>query len=84
MDIVREILADSDKGARRLLDEYVGRLTAAAISLCNDEVEAEDLVSETVDIAVRQIGSYRNEAVLFEWLFGGGNCKTSWVRSSVI
>jgi DNA-directed RNA polymerase specialized sigma24 family protein len=65
MDIVREILADSDKGARRLLDEYGGRLTAAAISLCNDEVEAEDLVSETVDIAVRQIGSYRNEAVLF-------------------
>ena len=70
MDIVHEILDDSDRGARRLIDEYGGRLTAAAISLCSNEAEAKDLVSETVDIAVRQIGSYRNEAVLFEWLFG--------------
>lgn len=39
MDIVHEILDDSDKGARRLIDEYGGRLTAAAISLCSNGVK---------------------------------------------
>ena len=70
MGIVSEILQDGEKGAKHLFDEYGGRLTAAALSLCGNEADAKDLVSETVDIAVRQIGSYRNEAVFFEWLCG--------------
>ena len=70
MGIVSEILQDGENGAKHLFDEYGGRLTAAALALCGNEADAKDLVSETVDIAVRQIGSYRNEAVFFEWLCG--------------
>ena len=54
----------------RLIDEYGGRLTAAAVSLCGNETDAKDLVWETVDIAVRQIRAYRGEAAVFEWLYG--------------
>ena len=70
MGIASEILDDSEKGAERLFAEYGSRLTAAAFVLCGNEVDAKDLVSETVDIAIRQIGTCRKESALFEWLYG--------------
>ena len=70
MNILDEIAGDAEKGAGRLIDKYGGRLTAAAVSLCGNETDAKDLVWETVDIAVRQIGAYRGEAAVFEWLYG--------------
>ena len=66
MVIASDILDDGEKGAKRLFEEYGSRLTAAAFVLCGNEVDAKDLVSETVDIAIRQIGSFRKESPLFE------------------
>ena len=70
MGIASDILDDSEKGAERLFEEYGSRLTAAAFVLCGNEVDAKDLVSETVEIAIRQIGTCRQESALFEWLYG--------------
>ena len=70
MNILDEIVGDVDNGAERLIDEYGGRLTAAAVSLCGNETDAKDLLWETVDIAIRQIRAYRGEAAVFEWLYG--------------
>ena len=70
MGIASDILDDNEKGAERLFEEYGSRLTAAAFVLCGNEVDAKDLVSETVDIAIRQIGTCRKESALFEWLYG--------------
>ena len=70
MGIASDILDDSEKGAERLFEEYGSRLTAAAFVLCGNEVDAKDLVSETVDIAIRQIGTCRKKSALFEWLYG--------------
>ena len=70
MGIANEILDDSEKGTERLFAEYGSRLTAAAFVLCGNEADAKDLVSETMDIAIRKLGSFRKESPLFEWLYG--------------
>ena len=70
MGIANDIFDDSEKGTERLFEEYGGRLMAAAFVLCGNEEDAKDLVSETVEIAIRQIGTCRQESALFEWLYG--------------
>ena len=71
MDVPVDIICDdSNKGAERLFEEYGSRLMASAVAACGNESTAEDLVWESIDIAVRQIKSYRLESGMFEWLHG--------------
>jgi len=70
MDVVDDIKDNGEEGAKRLYAEYGGRLMAAAVVLCGDTAHAEDLVSETMSIAVREIDKFRKEAPIFEWLYG--------------
>ena len=68
MGLIADIQDDLDRGAFRLIAEYRGRLMAEAVALCKDESTAEDLVSQTIDKAIRSIGSCRSEENLFAWM----------------
>ena len=69
MDIWREIEADAERGARRLVAECGDRLFAAAIMLCRDRAAAEDLVFRTLALAVRRICQYSECAPFYSWLY---------------
>jgi len=69
MDIWREIATNQESGARRLVAECGDRLLAAAIVLCQDRIEAEDLVFRTFTRAIRRIGQYREQAPFYSWLY---------------
>ena len=68
MGLIADIQDDLDRGAFRLIAEYRGRLMAEAVALCKDDSTAEDLVSQTIDKAIRSIGSCRSEENLFVWM----------------
>ena len=68
MDIVRDILEDREKGAKRLEAEYKERLYAVALRLGLDPTEAEGLVYRTIDEAVRGIEGYTEQSAFFAWL----------------
>lgn len=70
MDIVEQIRADREEGARRLAREYRPSLTAVAARLCADAAEAEGLVWRTMDEAVRRIGTLADPASFFAWMCG--------------
>ena len=69
MDIWQQIGADGEAGAKRLVSEYRDRLHAAAMLLCRNPADAEDLVFRTLERAVRRIGSYRPTGSFFAWLY---------------
>ena len=69
MDIWREIAANQESGAKRLVAECGDRLLAAAVVLCQDRAEAEDLVFRTFTRAVRRIRQYREHAPFYSWLY---------------
>ena len=55
MEIWQEIRKNGENGAKRLVSEYGNRLYAAAILLCADEHEAEELVFRTFDRVIDEI-----------------------------
>lgn len=64
-----EIKADCESGARRLVAEYGNRLYAAALLLCPNAQDAEDLVFRTFERAVSRIGQYKPQGEFFSWLY---------------
>ena len=69
MEVWKEIEANPERGARRLIDEYGNRLYAAAMVLCSNQADAEELVFRTLAQAVRKIAQYRGRAPFFSWLY---------------
>ena len=69
MDIWRELQNGGESGAQRLVSEYGDRLLSAAMLLCRDKGDAEDLVFRTLDRAIRKIGTYRPTGSFFAWLY---------------
>ena len=69
MDVWLEIRRNGESGAKLLVSEYGDRLFAAAMLLCGDAGDAEDLVFRTLDRAVRKIDSYRPTGSFFAWLY---------------
>ena len=69
MDIWREIAANQESGAKRLVAECGDRLLAAAVMLCHDRAEAEDLVFRTFTRAIGRIWQYREQAPFYSWLY---------------
>ena len=67
-DIVKEIMADREKGTARLVAEYKERLYSAALSLCHDTHEAEDLVFCTIERVLAKIASYQERESFYEWM----------------
>ena len=69
MEIWQEIRKNGEDGAKKLVSEYGNRLFAAAILLCADEHEAEELVFRTFDQAVKKIRQYEPTGEFFNWIY---------------
>lgn len=68
-NIWEELRTDRESGARRLVSEYGNRLYAAAILLCRNAADAEELVFRTLERAVARIGQYKPKGEFFSWLY---------------
>ena len=60
---------DCESGARRLVAEYGNRLYAAALLLCKNAADAEELVFRTFERAARHIAQYEPKGDFFSWLY---------------
>lgn len=69
MEIWQEIRKNGESGAKRLVSEYGNRLFAAAILLCSDASEAEELVFRTFERAIKKIGQYEPTGDFFSWIY---------------
>ena len=69
MEIWQEIRKNGENGAKKLVSEYGNRLFAAAILLCADEHEAEELVFRTFDRVIKKIRQYKPTGDFFNWIY---------------
>ena len=69
MEVWQEIRKDWERGAERLVAEYGNRLYAAAVLLCANAQDAEELVFRTFDQAVKKIRLFDPSRNFFTWLY---------------
>ena len=69
MEVWQEIRKDRERGAERLVAEYGNRLYAAAVLLCANDHDAEELVFRTFDQAVKKIRLFDSRRNFFTWLY---------------
>ncbi len=70
-DLVRRLKQGGDEKAVSLLVERYGpRLLTAATLLCGNPTDAQDLMIETLQKAVRAIDGFRESSSFFSWLYG--------------
>lgn len=68
MSLISEIRQDLDASALQLITEYRDRLFAEAVRLSADVSAAEDLVSRTLDKAIRNLESHHKDESVFGWM----------------
>ena len=68
MGLLADIHKDLEVGALRLLVEYRARLHDAAVKLCDDETQADDLVFRTIERVLAKPDSYKVDTNLFGWM----------------
>ena len=59
-----------EETVRHFVERYGPRLLAAATLLCGNATDAQDLMIDTLQHAVRAIHSFREESSCFSWLYG--------------
>ena len=69
MEVWQEIAKNAERGAERLVAEYGDRLYAAAMLLCRNNGDAEELVFRTLAQAVGKIRQYKPSGDFFSWLY---------------
>lgn len=69
METWREVANNPVSGAHRLITEFGDRLYTAAVRVCGNKADAEDLVFRTFEHAVCKIGQYDGRAAFFSWLY---------------
>ena len=69
MEVWQEIAKNAERGAERLVAEYGDRLYAAAMLLCRNNGDAEELVFRTLAQAVSKIRQFRPLGNFFSWLY---------------
>ena len=69
MEIWQEIRKNSDCGAERLVSEYGNRLYAAALLLCSNGQDAEDLTFRTLNQAIRKIKTFDPSRSFYTWIY---------------
>lgn len=69
MEIWEDIAVNAEDGAKRLVAEYGDRLFSAAVRICGNESDAEDLVFRTLSHAIAKIGQYGKRCSFFSWLY---------------
>lgn len=68
-EVWEEIGSDRESGARRLVAEFGNRLYAAALLLCQNRSDAEDLVFRAFERAIERIDRYRPTGEFYGWLY---------------
>ena len=70
-ELVRRLKEGGDDETVRLLVERFGpRLLSAATLLCGNATDAQDLMIDTLQHAVRSIRGFQEKASFFSWLYG--------------
>lgn len=70
-ELVRRLKEVGDEeSARLLIEQYGARLLGAAVLLCGNHADAQDLMVETFQRAVRDISKFNERSSLFSWLYG--------------
>lgn len=69
MEVWEDIAVNAENGAKRLVAEYGDRLFSAAVCICGNDKDAEDLVFRTLSHAVAKIGQYGKRSSFFSWLY---------------
>ena len=69
MEIWEDIAANAEEGSKRLVAEYGDRLFSAAVRICGNDNDAEDLVFRTLSHAIAKIGQYGKRSSFFSWLY---------------
>ena len=69
MEVWQEIRKNKERGTERLVAEYGNRLYAAAVLLCANDHDAEELVFRTFDRAVKKIHQFDTSRNFFTWLY---------------
>ena len=75
--IIQEILHDREAGATRLVAECRDSLYAAALSLCGDPAQAEDLVFRTFERVLDRVATCRDESAFEAWMKGSNSTATT-------
>jgi len=69
-ELVRRLKEGGDDETVRLLVERYGpRLLSAATLICGNATDAQDLMIETLQRAVRKISTFQGKASFFSWLY---------------
>ena len=69
MEIWEDIAVNAENGTKRLVAEYGDRLFSAAVRICGNDSDAEDLVFRTLSHAIAKIGQYGKRSSFFSWLY---------------
>jgi len=70
-ELVRRLKQGGDEATVSLLVErYAPRLLTAATLLCGNPTDAQDLMIETLQHAVRAVNGFRETSSFFSWLYG--------------
>ena len=68
-DLARQVAAGDEKAFEAFFREYFPRLYRFSLTrIGSDESLAEEIVQRTLILAMRKMGNYRGEAMLFTWL----------------
>ena len=66
-EILERLRTRPEDGARLLVGAYGRRLYAAAMHLCRNETDSEDLVARTLARVVQNAGSFKGDSSFFTW-----------------
>lgn len=66
-EILQALRERPEEGARRLVGTYGSRLFAAAMRMCRNETDAEDLVARTLARVIQSIRSFKGKSGFFTW-----------------
>ena len=69
MEIWQEIRKDQENGAKRLVSEYGDRLFAAAVLLCRNDSDAEELVFRAFEQTIQKIRAFNPTGSFFSWIY---------------
>ena len=70
-ELVRRLKQGGDeKTVSLLVERYGPRLLSAASLLCGNRTDAQDLMIETLQRAVRSINRFQESSSFFSWLYG--------------
>lgn len=70
-DLVKRLKRGDDEAAvTQMVERFGGRLLSAALLMCDNYADAQDLAMETLQRGVRNIATFREGSSLFSWLYG--------------